>query len=92
MLEGLPMLMDRAYEGDESRQLVLDLGMIPVVPPKSNRLYPWDYDHAIYKKRNRSSDCSANSKASAESSHALKNPTSSFRRSIHLHSWLKRFA
>ena len=52
MPEGLPLLMDRAYEGDETRQLVLDLGMIPVVPPKSNRLHPWDYDHAIYKKRN----------------------------------------
>ena len=34
------------------RQLALDLGMVPVVPPKSNRLHPWDYDHAIYKKRN----------------------------------------
>jgi hypothetical protein len=45
------MLMDRAYEGNETRQLVLDLGMIPVVPPKSNRLDPWDYDHALYKKR-----------------------------------------
>ena len=52
MPEGLPMLMDRAYEGAETRQLVLDLGMIPVVPPKSNRLNPWDYDHAVYKKRN----------------------------------------
>jgi transposase len=52
MPEGLPLLMDRAYEGNETRQLVLDLGMIPVVPPKSNRLHPWDYDHAIYKKRN----------------------------------------
>src|ERR1700758_2946002 len=52
MPEGLPMLMDRAYEGNETRQLVLDLGMIPVVPPKSNRLPPWDYDHALYKKRN----------------------------------------
>jgi len=52
MPEGLPMLMDRAYEGNETRQLVLDLGMIPVVPPKSTRLHPWDYDHAIYKKRN----------------------------------------
>jgi hypothetical protein len=36
--EGLPMLMDRAYEGDETRQLVLSLSMIPVVPPKSNRI------------------------------------------------------
>jgi transposase len=52
MPEGLPMLMDRAYEGDETRQLVLDPGMIPVVPPKPSRLHPRDYNHAIYKKRN----------------------------------------
>src|SRR5215510_6066618 len=52
MPEGLPLVMDRAYEGNETRQLVLDLGMIPVVPPKSNRLHPWDYDRALYKKRN----------------------------------------
>ncbi len=52
MPEGLPMLMDRAYEGDETRQLVFDLGMIPVVPPKSNRLDPWTYDRALYRKRN----------------------------------------
>ena len=52
MPEGLPLLMDRAYEGNETRQLVLDLGMIPVVPPRSNRLHPWDYDRAVYKKRN----------------------------------------
>jgi len=31
---------------------VLDLGMIPVVPPKSNRIEPWEYDRALYKKRN----------------------------------------
>ena len=52
MPEGLPMLMDKAYEGDETRQLVLSLGMIPVVPPKSNRIEPWEYDRALYKKRN----------------------------------------
>jgi len=50
--EGLPMLMDRAFEGDETRQLVLSLGMIPVVPPKANRTDPWEYDRALYKKRN----------------------------------------
>jgi transposase len=44
--------MDRAYEGDETRQLVLDLGMTPVVPPKANRLVKWDYDRTIYKRRN----------------------------------------
>ena len=52
MPEKLCLLMDRAYEGDETRQLVLDLGMVPVVPPKSNRIEPWEYDRALYKKRN----------------------------------------
>jgi transposase len=51
-LPGMPMIMDRAYEGDETRQFVLDLEMIPVVPPKSNRVSPWRYDRALYRKRN----------------------------------------
>jgi transposase len=44
--------MDRAYEGDETRQLAVDLGYVPVVPPKQNRLTPWEYDHALYTRRN----------------------------------------
>ncbi|WP_018416787.1 IS5/IS1182 family transposase, partial [Teredinibacter turnerae] len=44
--------MDKAYEGDDTRQLILDLGMIPVVPPKINRLTPWEYNKEMYKKRN----------------------------------------
>jgi len=48
----LHLLMDRAYEGDETRQLALDLGFKPVVPPKSNRVEPWEYDKELYKKRN----------------------------------------
>jgi transposase len=50
--EPLHLLMDKAYEGDETRQLALDLGFIPVVPPKSNRLEPWEYDREMYKRRN----------------------------------------
>lgn len=50
--EPLHLLMDKAYEGDETRQLALDLGFIPVVPPKSNRLAPWEYDREMYKRRN----------------------------------------
>ena len=46
------MLMDKAYEGDETRQLVLELDMQPVVPPKINRISPWEYDREMYKKRN----------------------------------------
>lgn len=44
--------MDRAYEGSETRQLALDLGYVPVVPPQSNRIDPWEYDRAMYRKRN----------------------------------------
>ncbi len=46
------LLMDRAYEGDNTRQLALDLGYHPVVPPKSNRHEPWEYDQQMYKRRN----------------------------------------
>ena len=46
------MVMDRAYEGDETRQLVLALGFEPVVPPNPNRLHPWTYDRSLYRRRN----------------------------------------
>ena len=44
--------MDRAYEGDETRQLALDLGFTPVVPPLKTRREPWVYDRKMYKRRN----------------------------------------
>ena len=47
------MIMDRAYEGGETRQLVLNLAMTPGVAPKANRLVKWDYDRTIYKCRNK---------------------------------------
>ena len=46
------LIMDRAYEGDETRQLVLALGYTPVVPPKRKRINPWEYDREMYKRRN----------------------------------------
>ena len=46
------LLMDRAYEGDETRALAVELGYIPIVPPKSNRKDPWAYDKELYKQRN----------------------------------------
>ena len=46
------LLMDRACEGDETRALAAELGYMPVVPPKSNRKNPWDYDKQLYKQRN----------------------------------------
>ena len=50
--EKLPLLMDRAYEGNETRQLALRLGFDPVVPPRETRLDPWEYDRKMYKRRN----------------------------------------
>ena len=48
----VPIVMDRAYQGDETRQLALDLGFAPVVPPNPNRLEPWTYDRQLYRRRN----------------------------------------
>ena len=48
----LALVMDRAYEGDETRQLALDLGFTPVVPPLKTRRDPWLYDRQLYKRRN----------------------------------------
>ncbi len=50
--DGCRLIMDRAYEGNETRQLALDLGFIPVVPPLCTRVEPWQYDKAVYKRRN----------------------------------------
>jgi transposase len=32
--------------------LAVSLGLEPVVPPKSNRVEPWEYDKELYKRRN----------------------------------------
>lgn len=45
-------MMDRAYEGDQTRQCARDHGLVPVVPPKSTRRAPWHYDKQLYKRRN----------------------------------------
>ena len=51
-LSGAALLLDRAYEGDEMRDLARQLSYEPVVPPKENRRVPWKYDKNIYKRRN----------------------------------------
>ena len=44
--------MDRAYEGDETRQLGLALGYEPVVVSLRTRVEPWEYDREMYKRCN----------------------------------------
>jgi transposase len=48
----LHLVMDRAYEDNETLQLALDFGFLPVVPPRPQRLEPWQDDKAMYRRRN----------------------------------------
>ena len=52
MPAGCYLIMDRAYEGDETLRLARQLGYNPVVPPNPNRLNPWPYDRVVYRRRN----------------------------------------
>ena len=47
-----PALSEGAYEGNETRQLALDLGFTPVVPPLKTRRDPWVYNREMYRRRN----------------------------------------
>jgi IS5 family transposase len=48
---GVPLLMDKAYEGDETRELARSKRHEPIVPSKKNRKNPWNYDKEKYKRR-----------------------------------------
>ena len=50
--EGCYLIMDSAYEGDETLRLARQLGYVPVVPPNPNRRKLWEYDRIIYRRRN----------------------------------------
>ena len=49
---GCALVMDMAYEGDETRGLATLLGFNPVVPPNPRRLKPWKLNKVIYRERN----------------------------------------
>ena len=48
----LSLIMNRAYQGDETLQLAMALGYDPVVPPLRTRIEPWQYNREMYKRRN----------------------------------------
>jgi transposase len=52
LAESAALLMDRAYEDDLIRLTAWGLRFKAVVPPKSNRVHPWDFDRELYKRRN----------------------------------------
>src|SRR3984885_6919582 len=50
--EGCYLIMDSAYQGDETLRVSRQLGYTPVVPPNPGRLNLWDYDRVLYRRRN----------------------------------------
>ena len=57
----LALVVDRAYEDDETRDMARALGFTPVVPPRQTRREPWAYDRQLYKLNaaTKSNACSA---------------------------------
>ena len=46
------VLADKGYDADYIIKAVEDIGAIAVIPPKSNRKTPREYDKELYKERN----------------------------------------
>ena len=49
---GCYLIMDAAYQGDETLRLARQWGYTPVVPPNPQRLAQWEYDWVVYRRRN----------------------------------------
>ena len=45
------VIADKGYDADHFRQLIIAMGAIPVIPPRSNRKNLYDYDDHLYKER-----------------------------------------
>ena len=43
--------MDKGYDSDGIREHLIAQDIVPVIPPKSNRRAPRDYDKVLYKLR-----------------------------------------
>ena len=50
-MEAEYLLADKAYDTNEIIDAATERGMNPVIPPRSNRKEPRDYDKALYKLR-----------------------------------------
>jgi transposase len=46
------LLGDNGYDSDAIRDDLTKRGIAPVIPPRSNRKTPIEYDHEAYKRRN----------------------------------------
>ena len=46
------LVMDRAYEGNQTRRLARNLGYTPIVPLRRHRKIQWQYNLELYGQRN----------------------------------------
>ena len=51
-LEAGAVIADKGYESNRLLDFVRASGAEAVIPPKSNRREPWEYDRELYKQRN----------------------------------------
>jgi transposase len=51
------LLGDKGYDSDDIRDHLTEHGIEPVIPPRSNRKTPIEYDRESYKRRNRIERC-----------------------------------
>ena len=65
------LLADKGYDGDRFRENLLMRGILPIIPPRSNRKVPVHPDYRRYKDRNMSSACSASLSSNAASPLAM---------------------
>ena len=47
------LLADKGYDGDRLRESLLIRGILPIIPPRSNRKVPEHPDYRRYRDRNR---------------------------------------
>ena len=47
------LLADKGYDGDRFRESLLVRGILPIIPPRSNRKVPEHPDYRRYRDRNR---------------------------------------
>ena len=51
-IEAGAVVADKGYESNRVLAFVRDQGAEAVIPPKSNRKNPWEYDRELYRERN----------------------------------------
>ncbi|MEO1969324.1 MAG: transposase [Sphingomonadaceae bacterium] len=75
MIDAFPkakaLLADRGYDADWFRAALEQRGIIPCIPPKTNRKVQYRYDMATYKKRHLVESLSPKSRAGGAPTHAI---------------------